>query len=151
MTAPHRRFSYSLPTLLAVVMACCAVAAAVHRFPFLGSLLIALVVFCVAMPVAILVACSPVLLMAVLMHLDKRRRLAAVGTALEIVIRFILPALLCIGLIVGAIGDYDKHFPSPRDHFTPARAMATIAILCATLAWLAWRFRQFLCRRRSAT
>ena len=37
-------------------------------------------------------------------------------------IRFVVPTLLCVLFIVAALHDYDRRFPNPPDHFTPARA-----------------------------
>jgi hypothetical protein len=75
---------------------------------------------------------------------------AVLSVTAAVVFRFVIPALLCVALIVAAIADYDRRFPNPPDHFTPARAIATIAILSVTLLWLAWRFMRFARRHSSS-
>ena len=72
------------------------------------------------------------------------RLLSLMALAVEVALRFLIPAALCIAYIVGAVLEYDRIYPNPRDHFTPTRAIATIAILSVTLMWLAWRFVQFV-------
>jgi len=79
---------------------------------------------------------------------DKAMRIFSLAAA--VVFRFVIPGLLCIAFIIAAIADYDRRFPDPPDHFTPARAIATITILAATLLWLVWRFIQFVRTRSSS-
>jgi hypothetical protein len=69
---------------------------------------------------------------------------------IEAAIRVGVPAVICLLFIVTSIHDYDRYFPNPPDHFSPARAISAIVILVAMLIWLAWRFSKFIRRTKNS-
>jgi hypothetical protein len=48
-------------------------------------------------------------------------------------------AMVAIGAIVGAIVDYDRHFPNPRFHLSPKYAFVVIGVASVALVYIAWR------------
>jgi len=59
---------------------------------------------------------------------------------------YIMAIYLSAGTIISSIVEYDKHFPNPRFHMSPARAYAYIAIASPILIYSALRFRVYLLR-----
>ncbi len=80
--------------------------------------------------------------------MDVRSVFGWLAEVFEATLRFAIPAFFCVMLIIACIAGYDRYYPNPPDHFTPARAITAVAILVFTLMWLGWRFARFIRSRR---